>query len=153
MTLDFCFPQTAHPSSDSGLAVFELAEILEGKYGIIESFTQNEPSLISDLSRAVAEALIEGSTNFHRAEELVKTKWRKYGRDGRFGEDNYVQHTESASYKRAEKKARRHNKELDESDARPFIDTHTYQLSMQPKIEMSSSEIREIKRALKDFSD
>lgn len=115
MKIDFVFPELPHPDSP-GLSVAELANILESKYDVIQTFTKaTEPKLLDFIK-----------TNFKRRNKLnpqsiqewLKNQWRDYIISGKAG-------FTIASQKRGDP---------------AFVNTSSYYLGCQPVLIFTSEE-------------
>lgn len=71
--LEFLAPSRMHPNSDS-ITIADLANILEGKYHLLEKFTElHEPEIIEYALTCLYDDRGEKLIN-----EFVKNKWREF---------------------------------------------------------------------------
>lgn len=115
MKIDFVFPELPHPDSPE-LSIAELANILESKYDVIQTFTKRiEPKLIDTIK-----------ANFKRRNKLspqviqewLKNQWRDYIISGKAG-------FTIASQKRGDP---------------AFVNTSAYYLGCQPRLIFTEKE-------------
>lgn len=82
MKIDFVFPELPHPDS-SGLSIAELANILESKYQVIETFDKHISKKLDEFMKSDFKK--RQKLNPQRIAEWLKNQWRDYIISGKAG--------------------------------------------------------------------
>lgn len=115
MIVHFTFVEMPHPNAE-GLTIFELAQILEGKYHICEHFTDMiQEKLLQQVGKMLNRSV---SIHAQALQEWLKNEWREYIISGKAG-------FTAASAARGDP---------------AFVETSAYYLSMQPELEFTAEE-------------
>lgn len=123
MRVEFYFAESLHPNS-SELSIYDVAQILESKYGVVEDFCKEitKSQKLNDI--LVSQIRRYGYIRQVEVEEWVKNEWRKKARSGSLGG---IEGAATGAYK-------------ERSPSRPFVDTQAYFLALQPRIVLNEIE-------------